>query len=85
MPPADLGLPLGAMGGGGAALLGTGLVVLPVEGEEERGLDVVVSVWFVVQTGTNFVLRLTEDCKIGAEISRPLKLLLVEGAAELPP
>ena len=87
--PADRGRPLGAMGGGGAVRVGTGLVT-PEEGDPDLGEPAppppegaLVSAG--AQMGTSFVLRLTEDCRMGAEISRPRKLPRPGGALEEPP
>ena len=57
------------MTGGGAALVGTGLTLA-----EDLGEVVVVDAGDAdaLHTGTNLVLRLTCDWRMGEEISRPL-------------
>lgn len=59
------------MGGGGAVLFGVGLGV-----NDLVGLVCLVEVTSLLQTGTSFVLRSTEVCSTGPEISRPLRLAL---------
>lgn len=69
--------------------MGTGLVT-PEEGDPDLGEPAppppegaLVSAG--AQMGTSFVLRLTEDCRMGADISRPRKLPRPGGALEEPP
>ena len=74
-------MPRGAMGGGGADRVGTGLVFT-----EDCALEVVVDVGEATEEfvmGTSGVLRDTDDCKIGPEISKFRKLLLLGSAAPL--